>query len=460
MKSSVPAPASFSEEESPSLAESRFRVGDVLGERYQLLDCIGAGAMGAVFRAHDRLLDAELALKLMRIGPTADPKNATRRLLVEARAIARISHPGIVRIFDFGRVGDTPFIAMELLQGESLLDLMLREGPLAAERAVRVLLPVADAISVAHQRGVVHRDIKPENVLLSRDDFGRITPKLVDFGVARLREGGGGFTRPGALMGTPDYMAPEQAQGDPDVDQRADVWAFAVVLYEMISLRRPFAEGTRSSYLAILKSIVADPPKPLSELGVDDQGLWPILEQALAKPREKRFQSLREFGEVLTRWLLSRGVKSDAYGAALSTNWLNAGTEGARAAGRALNQFEPEESLTLKRPDAVPVTDPASGNDTAPPQAVAKPSLRANAPTSDRAAPAAQPPAPVSRKPHSLTLASARSTQWSPLMIAIVAAVIAAVSTAVLLALIAPRLGWQPPSGASAVVDTRAGAAR
>ncbi len=438
---SVPA-ASFPDDEPSSLSESRFRVGDVLGERYQLLECIGAGAMGAVFRAHDRLLDAELAVKLMRIDPSADPKNATRRLLVEARAIARISHPGIVRVFDFGRVGDTPFIAMELLQGESLLELMLREGPLDPERAVRMLLPVADAISVAHQRGVVHRDIKPENVLLSSDEFGRVTPKLVDFGVARLREGGAVLTRPGALMGTPDYMAPEQAQGDPDVDLRADVWAFAVVLYEMVSLRRPFAEGTRSSYLAILKSIVSSPPKPLAEVGVHEEALWQILSKALEKPREKRFQDLREFGEELSRWLLARGVKEDAYGASLSSNWLSAQRPGPPV------HFEPEESTTLRRPET-----PPSGkhHDTAPPEALAGAALvGVTSNVIERAG--ATTPKPRGHAP--LTIQSERTRRWSPWAIAFVAAFVAAVSTAGLVGYVAPKLGFRPiwePSAASSL---------
>src|SRR5262249_31108380 len=153
----------------------------VIADRYRLIQSIGVGAMGSVFRAYDNVLDAELAIKLIRIDPErTDHERATRRLLQEARAIARISHPGIVRIFDFGSVGGSPFIAMELLQGESLLDLMLREGPLEPARAVRLMLPIADAMSVAHYRRVVHRDIKPENVFLAKDEFGRVQPKLVD----------------------------------------------------------------------------------------------------------------------------------------------------------------------------------------------------------------------------------------------------------------------------------------
>lgn len=321
-----------------------FRPGHVISQRYELLDCIGNGAMGAVFQAHDRVLDAAVAVKLVRVDPErADRDRATQRLLLEARAIARISHPGIVRVFDFGCTDEAPFIVMELLEGETLSDLRAREGVLSPEQAIQKLLPIADALNVAHRRGVVHRDIKPENVFLSRDELGRTQPKLVDFGVARLRERGRGLTRPGMLVGTPDYMAPEQARADPDVDQRADVWAFGVVLYELVTGRRPFAQQG-PSYLAVLQSIVSEPPTPTIELGVGDAALWGILAKSLAKSRSERWRDLRQMGRALACWLLERGVTEDGCGASLRIHWT---AEDARipgiSAGRTL------ESASLQR---------------------------------------------------------------------------------------------------------------
>lgn len=424
-----------------------FRPGDLIGERYQLCECIGAGAMGAVFRAHDRLLDAEIAMKLVRVDPDhPDAERATQRLLLEARAIARISHPGIVRIFDFGCVGGVPFIAMELLSGESLLDLMLREGPIDPVRAVRLLLPVADAISVGHRRSVVHRDIKPENVFLATDELGRIQPKLVDFGVARLREGGSRLTRPGALMGTPDYMAPEQAQAEPDVDHRADVWAFAVVLYELMTMRRPFSDGKHSGYLAILKAIVSEAPRSLAERGVTDGALWSIIERALSKRREHRWQSMREFGDALAEWLLEKGVEEDAYGGALKTRWGKYATSS--SAMKAATPVE-LESITVRR---LPPRQVGDDGTTVPPEATAMPLVRRSEPA---------PPGVLNRdveRPMEIaarigragTLQSTRLRRLSPFAFAVIAAFIAALTTAMLL-LAASHFARKAPAASSVV---------
>jgi eukaryotic-like serine/threonine-protein kinase len=423
-----------SEQKSESLFEATseppgFRAGDVIGERYELCECIGAGAMGAVFRAHDRLLDAEIAMKLVRVDPDhPDAERATQRLLVEARAIARISHPGIVRVFDFGCVGGVPFIAMELLNGESLLELMLREGPLDPVRAVRMLLPVVDAISVGHRRSVVHRDIKPENVFLATDELGRMQPKLVDFGVARLREGGSRLTRPGALMGTPDYMAPEQAQAEPDVDHRADVWAFAVVLYELITLRRPFSDEKHTGYLAILKAIVSEPPHSLAERGVTDPALWRVIERALDKRRERRWQTMRELGDALAEWLLDKGVEEDAYGVSLRTRW------GAQAvAASALKSPHPElESLTIRR--FPPGSPEGEESVTVPPPATASPALHTADPSRHEITRrTSRPLAIAARVGRPGTLESSRLRRLSPLTLALIAAVVAAATTATLL---------------------------
>jgi serine/threonine protein kinase len=422
-----PTKDDFFEEDSDG---ARFRVGDLIGERYQLLECIGVGAMGTVFRAHDRVLDASLALKLIRIDPQhTNTERATHRLLLEARAIARISHPGIVRVFDFGCVKNVPFIAMELLRGESLLDFAEREGPVEPLRAVRMLLPVADAISVAHRRGVVHRDIKPENVILAKDEFSRIQPKVVDFGVARLRVGGAGLTRPGALLGTPDYMAPEQAQGEPDVDQRADVFAFAVVLYELLTQRRPFSHG-KANYLSVLKAVVSEPARPLIDFGVDEPELWSIIARALEKSRDARWQTLRAMAEALAFWLLDKGVYADAYGASLRSTYLVGDPEVEPTLGSG-----ERESSTLRRVPADPVVPVASAPDDAEPPTLPPPALLAAEPAGPSELPSAFPLATVLQASGEAlqgpkTIESAPSRPLSSVLLALASALVGAATTA------------------------------
>lgn len=419
-----------------SLPHQRFRPGDVISERYELLDCIGSGAMGAVYRAHDQVLDADVAVKLIRVDPErADRDRATQRLLLEARAIARISHPGIVRVFDFGCTDAAPFIVMELLEGETLSAVQAREGVLSPELAIQKLLPIADAVHVAHRRGVVHRDIKPENVFLSRDELGRTQPKLVDFGVARFRERGRALTRPGMLMGTPDYMAPEQARAEPDVDQRADVWAFGVVLYELVTGRRPFAQQ-RPSYLAVLQAIVSEQPTPTLELGVGDAALWAILEKSLAKSRSERWLDLRQMGTALARWLLDRGISEDACGVSLRTHWI-AVEPSQRETKRLLERgLEPP---TLRRTDA----DAAMlSGDTQPPPALSSPDLERALAVRREDARSRRPAPRVPGTTFGRTLESASLQRLSRLQVGVVSALSAAVVTA--------ALGWaffdpQPP---------------
>jgi serine/threonine-protein kinase len=298
----------------------------------------------------------------------------------------------------------------------------------------------------------VHRDIKPENVFLAKDEFSRVQPKLVDFGVARVREGGSGLTRPGALMGTPDYMAPEQAQAEPDVDHRADIWAFAVVLYELMTLRRPFSEGSHVSYLSVLKAIVSADPRPLTELGVGDDALWSILAKALAKDRAKRFQSLRAMGEALAFWLIDHGVIEDAYGSSLRAVWLS----GDHDEEPPRPSSSERESITLRRvsPAADEPAGSMSDSETLPPPATASPPLVA-APSDSgpreimRVAEPSGVKTVLGRRslgPAAGTLASTPLRRLSPLALALVAALAAAVTTAAAFWLFAPRLAPPAPS--------------
>jgi serine/threonine-protein kinase len=311
---SVPSPRAASSAKVPS----RYGPGDVIAGKYRLGHRLGEGGMGDVWLAHNETLDIDVAIKLIR-GELATEEMA-ERLLHEARAAARLGHPAIVRVNDFGKTdrGD-PFIVMERLEGEDLAAALAARGRLDAVVAVRTLLPIAHALTMAHNKGIVHRDLKPENVFLAKSDDGKLQPKLVDFGVAKLeRAHDTRLTQSREVVGSPLYMSPEQARGD-DVDHRADIWAFAIVLYEAITGRAPFGG---KNYNAVLYSIIANPPTPSLELGGGDADLWTILERGFRKEADQRWFSMRDFGEALAHWLDDRGVHEDITGASLSATWL------------------------------------------------------------------------------------------------------------------------------------------
>src|SRR6187455_1321689 len=199
-------------------SDGRYQPGDLIHDKYQLVRPLGQGGMGTVWVAQNTVLQVSVAVKLIALGDQHDADETAERLLREARAAARLDHPAIVRVFDFGRTdhGD-PFIVMELLHGESLADILARDSRMPGVQAVRAMLPIADALASAHDKGVVHRDVKPENVILSTTEDGRTQPKLLDFGIASLQEKSTRITqekrltREGSVVGTPAYMSPEQA---------------------------------------------------------------------------------------------------------------------------------------------------------------------------------------------------------------------------------------------------------
>ncbi len=294
--------------------------GVIVEQKYELVRLLGEGGMGAVWVAKHLTLDVHVALKVMHSDLGEHVPGAADRMLQEARAAACIGHPAIVQVFDFGRTRDgAPFISMELLHGESLAQAVERRGRLPATRALQVLLPIADALAVAHQRGIVHRDLKPDNVFLARLADGRVQPKILDFGIAKLEtEHLPKLTVQGTVLGSPAYMAPEQAWGENDIDQRADIWAFSVMLYELLTGTVPFQAD---SYNALLFAITRNEPKPLADFGVDSPELWQILLKGLAKDRDARYADMRELGRAFASYLLSQGVKTDITKAPI-TSWL------------------------------------------------------------------------------------------------------------------------------------------
>ncbi len=312
----IPDPSGSMLEDAP-----KYLSGDVIASKYRLTSLIGEGGMGAVWLAKNLTLDADVCVKLIR-RDVATPK-ASARLLQEARAAARLSHPSIVRVFDFGETEHRdPFIVMELLRGDSLRRLIARKARLPAANAVATLLPVAGALAEAHSKGVVHRDLKPENIVLVVGESGSVIPKVVDFGVAKVRHDDHrrGLTQDGSVLGSPDYMSPEQAQGQGDLDERSDVWAFSVVLYELLVGRLPF---TGENYNALLWSIQREPPLPTTSFAAGDAELWGIIERGLQKDRGARWESMRAMGTALATWAVSHGVDVDATGSSVELGWLS-----------------------------------------------------------------------------------------------------------------------------------------
>ncbi len=301
--------------------EEGLAAGDVVANRYLLTSPLGEGGMGAIWLARDLRLDIDVALKFIQRELASE--TTSERLLQEARAVARLDHRSIVRVFDFGEseTGE-PFMSMEVLRGELLTEVLDRKGRLAAPNAVCMLLPIASAVAAAHAKGIVHRDIKPDNILLVTDEAtGSVVPKVLDFGIAQLRTRHKvkRITQNDAIVGTPDYMPPEQASGLGDVDPRADVWAFCVVLYQAITGHLPFEAETAT---LVLIAIVSAKPTPTTELAAGDEALWQIIEKGLQKDPDDRYQTMRELGQALARWVRDQGAETDVAGTSIAVHWL------------------------------------------------------------------------------------------------------------------------------------------
>ena len=309
-----------------SVSHREHRPGDVIAGRYVLERKLGEGGMGFVWVARSVALDVDVALKMLR--PEIAGAEAVERMAREARTAAQLGHPAMVRVLDFGRSEQgEPFLVMELLHGEELQTLLLREQRLTAERAAALLLPIIDGLGTAHEKGIVHRDIKPANIFIAADGQGRIQPKVLDFGIAKLDRThvDTRLTQIGAVLGSPQYLSPEQAEGLEDVDQRSDIWAVGVLLYELTTGSPPFEAG---NYNALIRKIMRDQPKPTSELGAGDGQFWTIIERCLRKDPGQRWASMWELGEALALWLFERGVRVDAASRSLKHDWLESGVTG------------------------------------------------------------------------------------------------------------------------------------
>ena len=271
-------------------------VKDLTGKigKYEIVRPLGKGAMGQVYLAHDTVLERDVALKVM-VAQIADDPELKQRFEREARAVAKMTHPNVVMVFDLGSHTDgSPYIAMELLKGQDLQKAVRMPPPLPLERKVAIIVQVLAGLAHAHQAGIVHRDIKPANIFIQEDG----SVKIMDFGVARLTTAS--MTGTGNIVGTADYMSPEQVQGK-KVDGRSDLFSVGCMLFELAAGRRPFHSD---NLMAIFYKITHEEANfDLIPQGADYDALLPLLKKALAKDIDQRYQTAYQFAVDLREWL-------------------------------------------------------------------------------------------------------------------------------------------------------------
>jgi len=276
------------------------RVGEILAGKYRIERLLGRGGMGEVYEARHVVVGRRFAVKFLH-PHLARATGATARFLREARAAGSLDSPHLVAVIDFDTQPDgSPFLVMEYLTGESLATLLAREGRLPLRRALSIVLQACEGLDAAHRAGIVHRDLKPDNVLVTKTKDGTELIKVLDFGVAKLLdpESDGEATQSGAVLGTPFYMAPEQARGEKSIDLRVDVYALGVLTYELLSGQKPHPGA---GYNAILAHILTQPIAPLSTLCPElPAGLVTVVERALAFDPARRQSSAAALSSELS----------------------------------------------------------------------------------------------------------------------------------------------------------------
>jgi serine/threonine-protein kinase len=280
--------------------------------KYRLLRQIGAGGMGSVWLARNEVTERQFAIKFLHAGATSD-EVVLARFLQEARVSGRLRHPSIVEILDAGTAPElegAPFLVMELLDGLSLDQLVQRMGRLPSRLAVEIVLEIARAVAVAHEKGIVHRDLKPANIFLHRPGTGGVLPKVLDFGISKFQKTPTsvvttGLTQTGALLGSPRYMSPEQAMSDKSIDGRSDVHALGVVLWECLVGAPPFDADTYNNL--VVQIITGDRPALRSKVPDVSPSLEALVSRAMARRREDRFATVKELADALEAELARLG---------------------------------------------------------------------------------------------------------------------------------------------------------
>ncbi|MBL0938787.1 MAG: serine/threonine protein kinase [Gemmatimonadaceae bacterium] len=290
-------------------------IGSVVADRYLVTDLLGEGGMGKVYLARHVRLPLQAAIKVLRPELLKDPASVAR-FNREAANASRIEHERVARVFDFGETGDgLVYLAMEYVQGDTLKNLLANEGPLSPERTGRIVRQVADGLDAAHRLGIVHRDLKPDNILVTTDESdGTDRCKVVDFGIAKAvgsNEKESGLTRTGFVVGTPEFMSPEQLLGS-DIDHRSDVYALALVAYQCLTLDMPFDTNTPDRGMT---ARLVSAPRPLFTVKKDVR--WPpalqqVFDQALDKDPAKRTVSAGAFAKAFEQALVAPAAPAPA----------------------------------------------------------------------------------------------------------------------------------------------------
>jgi len=285
-----------------SAVTQKLSPGTLLGDRYQVLRLLGQGGMGTVYKARDRELDRQVALKVIRADMAANPE-ILKRFKQELILARQITHRNVIRIFDLGQAEGIKFITMEYIEGEDLKNVLRRKKKLEPDEAANIMAQVCRALEAAHAEGVIHRDLKPQNIML--DKSGRAC--VMDFGIARSMAASG-MTQTGALVGTPDYMSPEQAKGL-QLDARSDLFTFGIIFYEVLSGQTPFDADTT---MGKLWKRTSEPARPLGDLDKSiPQPLSDIVRKCLEIDPQKRFASASELLQQIETWQrpqMGRGV--------------------------------------------------------------------------------------------------------------------------------------------------------
>jgi len=328
--------------------------GAILGGKYIVLSTLGRGGMGTVLRAKNKLTGKEVALKWMHSSASLSSE-AAARLLREAEAASRLNHPNVVNVFDVMYEGETLFLVMELLEGETLRAYLNRDSTPKITSLITMLLPAMHGVAAAHERGVIHRDLKPDNIFLVRGhgSTGALHAKVVDFGVAKvLNSEGMTLTRTGTSIGTPLYMSLEQLRADEDIDQRTDVYAFGVILYEAITGRLPYTATTLTEFAIKVATTSAT---PIKQLRPDvPSTLANVVEWAIARNREDRLQNMAALIRELEPFAKEHSFRAELTDPGLTTPQLTAAPGASADSLRETTQYATPTTLPFTREHAAP----------------------------------------------------------------------------------------------------------
>ena len=280
---------------------------EVDGGEYRITERIGAGGMGSVYKAEQPSMNRSVAVKVLH-ARFAKREDLVSRFRREARAMSQLSHPNTARVYKFGQLADgSPYFVMDYMEGKNLAHVVRAEGPMVADRAINIMIQVCGALDEAHRAGIIHRDLKPENIFLTNQAGTTDFPKVLDFGLAKVSDkqmgrGSMMLTQQGMVFGTPEFMSPEQTQGD-TLDRRSDIYSLGLILYELLTGKLPY-DAVKA--IDIMRAHLQDPPIPLNQRTPERRfstELESVIARSLAKKREDRFETAVDFALALKRCL-------------------------------------------------------------------------------------------------------------------------------------------------------------